>query len=142
MSDSVAGGSVPAGNDTERYYRSITDPTAHFIGVFHDLVRSSGIEVVGKYRKGTTPDAAEMLLETRSQPLSQILADMNKYSYNFYAELVLRALGAEQSGGPGTTAAGIDAVSAYLTSIGVGSDEYHIVNGSGLSRDAWMHPTA
>jgi D-alanyl-D-alanine carboxypeptidase/D-alanyl-D-alanine-endopeptidase (penicillin-binding protein 4) len=134
-------GSVPFDHTVEREYRAVQDPTAHFSAAFHDMMRQQGISVSGHYRRGLAPSTADIILQLRSQPLAQIVADMDKYSYNFHAEQVLRAVGAEVMGVPGTTEKGIQVVKDYLTEIGVDPSEYNIVNGSGLSRDAWVHPT-
>jgi D-alanyl-D-alanine carboxypeptidase/D-alanyl-D-alanine-endopeptidase (penicillin-binding protein 4) len=58
--------------------------------------------------------------------------DMNKYSSNFMAEVVLRTMGAEVHG-EGTSESGLRVVRDYLKSLGIGDDEYTVLNGSGLS---------
>jgi D-alanyl-D-alanine carboxypeptidase/D-alanyl-D-alanine-endopeptidase (penicillin-binding protein 4) len=135
-------GSVPIDQEVEREYRSIEDPTAHFMAAFHEQVRAQGISVSGRYRRGTVPGNAEIILQLRSQPLAQILADMDKYSYNFHAEQVLRALGAEVLGPPGTAEKGVAVIQGYLSEIGLPPSEYHLINGSGLSREIGVRPSA
>jgi D-alanyl-D-alanine carboxypeptidase/D-alanyl-D-alanine-endopeptidase (penicillin-binding protein 4) len=66
--------------------------------------------------------------------------DMNKYSSNFIAEQVLKALGASNSSGPGSTLKGVEKISAYLESLGISNEEYVLVNGSGLSRRIVLRP--
>lgn len=135
-------GSVPSDQEEEREYRTILDPTAYFMGEFHDLMRERGITITGRYRRGTAPTNADIVMQVRSPPLAQIVADMDKYSYNFHAEQVLKTLGAEVVGPPGTTEKGLQVVREYFTEIGVEPSDYHVVNGSGLSRDTWFHPSA
>jgi serine-type D-Ala-D-Ala carboxypeptidase/endopeptidase (penicillin-binding protein 4) len=135
-------GSVPIDQEVEREYRSVEDPTAHFIAAFREQVRAQGITVSGRYRRGTVPGDAEIIQQLRSPPLAQILADMDKYSYNFHAEQVLRALGAEVLGAPGTVEKGVAVVQGYLSEIGLEPTDYHLVNGSGLSRGTAMRPSA
>ncbi len=137
----VVTGSVPAGQVVEREYRTVLDPTAHFMGAFHDMMRQRGITISGRYRRGSTPSSADIAMQVRSQPLSQILADMDKYSYNFHAEQVLKAVGAEVLGPPGTTQKGLDVVRSYLAELGVEGSGVRLVNGSGLSRDVRMAPS-
>jgi D-alanyl-D-alanine carboxypeptidase/D-alanyl-D-alanine-endopeptidase (penicillin-binding protein 4) len=117
------------------------DPTAHFIAATTQMMAAEGVVVTGKHRRGATPTTADLVLEHRSSALSAILMDMNKHSNNFMAEQVLRALGAEAFGLPGTTEKGLRAVSDYLSSLGIDGSEYVLVNGSGLSRSALMRPS-
>jgi D-alanyl-D-alanine carboxypeptidase/D-alanyl-D-alanine-endopeptidase (penicillin-binding protein 4) len=61
-----------------------------------------------------------------------VIRPLNKNSNNFYAEMVLKTLGAEYKGAPGSTQAGIEAVGSYLESIGIAKGSYRMSNGSGL----------
>jgi D-alanyl-D-alanine carboxypeptidase/D-alanyl-D-alanine-endopeptidase (penicillin-binding protein 4) len=137
----VLTGTLPEDAGTDKYYRSIVDPTAHFMAAFQEMLALHGIQVTGKHRRGVVPTSPELLFEARSDSLASILADMNKSSNNFMAEQVLRTLGAEVYGLPGTTEKGLRVVSDYLTSLGVDPSEYRLVNGSGLSRDILVRPT-
>jgi D-alanyl-D-alanine carboxypeptidase/D-alanyl-D-alanine-endopeptidase (penicillin-binding protein 4) len=135
-------GTVPSDAPVERERRSVLDPTAHFIAVFRDLAAAHGITVGGKVRRAPVPGGAKLLFEARSAPLTTILMDMNKYSNNFIAEQVLKAIAAEATGKPGTVAAGLEQIATYLDSLGVKATDLRLVNGSGLSRDARLTPAA
>lgn len=134
-------GTVPADAEADHFYRTILDPTAHFMAAFGEMLTEQGIAVKGHHVRGTTPTDGDLVLQHRSDELSQILMDMNKRSNNFMAETVLRTIGAEQFGLPGTTAKGLQAVSEYLGSLGIDKSEYTLVNGSGLSRDVRLRPS-
>jgi D-alanyl-D-alanine carboxypeptidase/D-alanyl-D-alanine-endopeptidase (penicillin-binding protein 4) len=58
--------------------------------------------------------------------------DVNKTSNNFMAEQLLKTLGAETGGRPGTWQKGIDAVAAFLDKLGIARADYKMTNGSGL----------
>ena len=58
--------------------------------------------------------------------------DLNKRSSNFAAEQVLRTLGAEVVGRPGTWDKGLEAVARYLDSLGIARNSYRMSNGAGL----------
>lgn len=138
----VVSGSVPSSATPEREYRTVADPSAYFRAVFADLLESQGVRVTGRHRMGSTPTSGGRRLHTlRSPALSSVLMDMNKLSNNFIAETVLRTVGAEVHGQPGTTANGLRAMSDYLTSLGLDPGSYRIVNGSGLSRDTTFAPS-
>lgn len=134
-------GSVPVDElDRTTLRRTVADPTAHFIAAFHAKMRERDIDVSGRYSRGTTPTDAKLLLSVDSPPLSQIAAEMNKSSLNFYAEQVLRTLGAEMTG-DGSTRGGLAVVGEYLASLGVPPGDAVLINGSGLSRDIRLKPS-
>ncbi len=133
-------GSVPQGGAPRWLYRTVTDPTSHFSAVFADLAEAAGLRVEGGYRRGETPDGAEVLVSRRSPPLPVVLLEMNKHSLNLHAEQVLRAVGAQATGGTGTTQAGLQVIEAYLDSLSIPEEERVLVNGSGLARDAAFSP--
>ncbi|MEE2749971.1 MAG: D-alanyl-D-alanine carboxypeptidase/D-alanyl-D-alanine-endopeptidase, partial [Myxococcota bacterium] len=88
-------GRVPAGSGTLRYYRSVADPTAYFGAALETLMKSHGIRVRGHFLESTVPaQGVRTVAQLRSPPLAAILMEMNKYSSNFMAEQVLKAVGA------------------------------------------------
>ena len=76
-----------------------------------------------------TPDEAKSVASVDSAPLSLLVRHMNQISDNFYAEMLLKNLGARFAGG-GTTAAGASVVRGFENAHGIRSQ---IVDGSGLS---------
>lgn len=134
-------GNSPLGSETTRVYRSVADPTAHFMGVFEHLLKERGLKWKGRLVKGSTPADARLLVRHSSDPLATVLAQMNKRSSNIMAEHVLKVVGGAAAGGPGSTPAGVAAMQAYLDELGIPRGEYALVNGSGLSRDIRLRPS-
>ncbi len=134
-------GSIPAEAAPSRMYRTIIDPMAQFMSVFGGHMEDRGIEVAGDHRSGRIEDGLRIVARKESASLPTILARMNKYSSNFVAEHVLKAVGAEVYGVPGTTEKGLRVVAEYLESLGAEQDEFTLVNGSGLSRDIELRPS-
>ncbi len=136
-------GQVPLDSEVLRYYRTVDRPTDHFMAVFADLLKKQGIKVRGKFVDGTTPDDEDTVLVARSdsEPLGTLIRQVMKQSNNLMAEHVLKTVGAEVYGLPGTTAKGLQAVGAYLDGLGIPRNEYVLVNGSGLSLDARIRPS-
>lgn len=134
-------GTMPADDEATHTYRTVVDPTAHFMAAFREMLGSQGITITGKHVRGKTPTDGNLLLEHRSEPLTQILMDMNKSSNNFMAETVLRTVGAEMYGLPGTSEKGLKAVGEYLGTLGIKGTDYTAVNGSGLSRLTRLSPS-
>jgi D-alanyl-D-alanine carboxypeptidase/D-alanyl-D-alanine-endopeptidase (penicillin-binding protein 4) len=105
---------------------------------FADKLKAIGVKVAGGAHIGTAPAQATLLATVWSPPLSALLAHMNTVSDNYYAETLIKAIGAAYGQG-GTTARGAAVVRAFTREIGFSS---HVVDGSGLSyRDA-VSPSA
>ncbi len=134
-------GAVPMGTDPVKMYRAVSLPRVYFMQVFESLMKQRGIEVTGKFRAGKSPKGARILSRMDSDTLPIILARMNKFSSNFMAEHVLKSVGAEVDGAPGTTDKGLDAIKEYLESLGNDVSDLELVNGSGLSRDIRLRPS-
>jgi D-alanyl-D-alanine carboxypeptidase/D-alanyl-D-alanine-endopeptidase (penicillin-binding protein 4) len=73
-------------------------------------------------------------------PLSLILRGLNKFSNNFVAEQILKTIGAEIHGPPGTTLNGLRAMDEYMQSLKYKPEEFSILDGSGLSRQNRLSP--
>jgi serine-type D-Ala-D-Ala carboxypeptidase/endopeptidase (penicillin-binding protein 4) len=97
---------------------------------FVKALRADGVRVDGATGIGTPSGEVRTVAEVLSPPVSELIADTNIPSDNFYAETLLKDLGAT-FGGAGTTAAGAGVVRAQLAAFGV---HPRIVDGSGLSR--------
>ena len=99
-----------------------------------------GITVRGAAVIGTIPKKASLLSVYESEPLPSIISEANKASDNFVAEQLLKTLGAEVLGAPGTTAKGVQAVQQFLAELDIPQDAYFLENGSGLSRNNRLSP--
>jgi D-alanyl-D-alanine carboxypeptidase/D-alanyl-D-alanine-endopeptidase (penicillin-binding protein 4) len=75
-----------------------------------------------------------MIYVAQSETLDIILKQMNKHSSNFIAETLIKTLGAEARGAPGSFAKGIDVVEEFLEKeVGLPRGSYVMKNGSGLN---------
>lgn len=103
--------------------------------VYRELLRRQGIFVAGKTAPGSLPASAELAGELKSPPLSELVAHMNTTSDNFFAEILLKDIGADRFGarGTGSTADGRRAATAELRSLGVDMSGVTWSDGSGLS---------
>jgi D-alanyl-D-alanine carboxypeptidase/D-alanyl-D-alanine-endopeptidase (penicillin-binding protein 4) len=139
-------GDVPLGSDPEVHYRAVGNPLAFTISAVEKVFRDERMKFTGRVkvgetpRPGTGPKDAKLLIDMASPPLHEIANHTNKYSSNLMAEQILKALGAEIKGLPGTTSKGVGAVSEYLAQIGVPVGTYTMINGSGLARDTRFTP--
>jgi len=74
-----------------------------------------------------------------SPPLSKIIAIVNKPSQNFYADMLLKVIGAKATG-EGSWSKGEDVVKDLLTTAGVDARSLNMADGSGLSRMDYVEP--
>jgi D-alanyl-D-alanine carboxypeptidase/D-alanyl-D-alanine-endopeptidase (penicillin-binding protein 4) len=89
----------------------------------------------GNVRAGPVPPEAQLLLRQESEPLANLVRDMNKFSSNVMARHLFLALSAEPGGFGGEPAASARIVSAWLRGRRIEAPELAIENGSGLSRN-------
>jgi D-alanyl-D-alanine carboxypeptidase/D-alanyl-D-alanine-endopeptidase (penicillin-binding protein 4) len=124
-------GSVPNGILGVSYRRRVDDPLFHAGHIFAEALERAGMGGRRTVATGTGPSALPLLASHESQPLSALLHRVGKFSDNFYAEMILKVMGAER-GTPGTSARGTQASQAILVRAGVAPDAATIINGSGL----------
>jgi D-alanyl-D-alanine carboxypeptidase/D-alanyl-D-alanine-endopeptidase (penicillin-binding protein 4) len=99
-------------------------------------LNGAGVAIPTQVALGATPASATRVAILESPPLTKIVNTTDVYSDNFFAEMVVKLLGA-RFGGAGTTAAGAAVVSAFARSLGSG---VHAVDGSGLTRSNLASP--
>ena len=100
-------------------------------------LRHAGVAVTGGTTAGVASADAVQLADVESPPLSALVRHMDVYSDNFYAEMLLKEVGAVQGSG-GSAAAGLAVERRLLTAAGVPLAGVRMVDGSGLSAlDRW-----
>ena len=143
-------GAIPKSDAGYAQELAIGDPALYAAEVLRDSLLKHGISIRGdavarhRFPDETTeapPKPGAVLAEHRSPPLFDLLQVVDKVSQNLHAEMFLREV-AVASGHPGSRAAGLAAMDEFLASIGVASTEYQFTDGSGLSRDTLVSPTA
>lgn len=114
---------------------NVENPTFYAGGVFRKALQQEGVTFGGSLRSGVTPAGVDPLAVSFSRPLTAIVKDLNKYSVNFIAEMLLKFLGATFRGEPGTAAKGVQVVKEeFLTGkVGVSTQGMVMADGSGLS---------
>jgi D-alanyl-D-alanine carboxypeptidase/D-alanyl-D-alanine-endopeptidase (penicillin-binding protein 4) len=111
----------------------VDDPALAAAQAFRRRLVELGIRVSGRAVTGVADPDAVRLARVISPPLALIVRRMNRDSDNFYAEILLKQLGAHERG-RGTTAAGAAVAFEELVERGVTTEGVRIVDGSGLSR--------
>jgi D-alanyl-D-alanine carboxypeptidase/D-alanyl-D-alanine-endopeptidase (penicillin-binding protein 4) len=105
--------------------------------LFRLELRHAGVAVTGGTAVGVASADAVQVADVESPPLSVLVRHMDVYSDNFYAEMLLKEIGAVQGGG-GSAAAGLAVTRQLLGEAGVPLAGVRMVDGSGLSLlDRW-----
>jgi D-alanyl-D-alanine carboxypeptidase/D-alanyl-D-alanine-endopeptidase (penicillin-binding protein 4) len=113
--------------------RTVDRPALAAAKAFRKALVAAGIAVGGKAATGPAPTGAPMFAVVRSRIVSALVRHMNKISDNFYAEMLVKHLGARLRD-KGTTAAGCAVVRRVLDARNVPLARVRIADGSGLSR--------
>jgi serine-type D-Ala-D-Ala carboxypeptidase/endopeptidase (penicillin-binding protein 4) len=118
--------------------RSETGRPALFAAqLFRSALRHAGVTVHGTAVVGVATAGAVPLAEVESPPVSALVRHMDVYSDNFYAEMLLKEIGAVQGSG-GSAADGLTVTRRLLAAAGVPLTTVRMVDGSGLSLvDRW-----
>ena len=112
-------------------------PAAFAARALWAALKNDGVSIRGASGAATTPSGVAQLAQVPSPTVAQLLALMLPPSDNFFAETLVKDLGAGY-GGAGTTAAGAAVISSTVASLlGI---HPHIVDGSGLSEEDRTSP--
>jgi D-alanyl-D-alanine carboxypeptidase/D-alanyl-D-alanine-endopeptidase (penicillin-binding protein 4) len=112
--------------------RVVDDPALAAARALTRELERAGVRVARRPRAAAPPREGVRLASVRSAPLWKLVRTMNKQSDNFYAEMLLKHLGAEVRG-DGTAAAGARVVRRTLARRGVPLAGVRVADGSGLS---------
>lgn len=127
-------GSIGPRESPFRIYRRIYGPEKHFGSVLVTMLQQRGVKVRHSVLEGRVPDGARLVLVDRSSTLTEIVADLNHYSNNIIAETLIKAMGAEVLGAPGTFGNGLAVARTFLEEkVGFTKGSYTFENGSGLN---------
>ena len=128
------GGAVYRGSQPVEVTLTVPDPVAYFGAALRAALAEEGVELA------TEPVASRRypvgVWETIAVHRSDLLTTLevqNKKSQNFYAESVLKTLGAEACR-RGDWAGGTEAVRELLDRLGLPRNSYQLTDGSGMSR--------
>ena len=127
---------------SEKRWVSVHNPALYLATTFKETLEKHGIEVFGNVRLIDKRDSFSSNLERIAQTTStmeQTVLVTNKRSQNFYAEQILKTLGAHIKG-KGNLKMGIEVLDDLLNKLGFHPEEYQIEDGSGLSKGNKLSP--
>lgn len=118
-------------------FKNITQPDLWSGYNLRSFLLQRGIEVKGAIKTGATPAGSKLLAEFEGKDIQAILADMNKFSNNYVAEMLTKNMAA-LSDPPGSIDKGMKVVNQYMKDLGVPESQYDLYNPSGLTRQNKM----
>jgi D-alanyl-D-alanine carboxypeptidase/D-alanyl-D-alanine-endopeptidase (penicillin-binding protein 4) len=132
----LSGLSFNSGYSTPSATGFASDPAITAVATLDASLREAGVSISPSVALGTAPPFSTELARVESPPLSSIVNTTDVYSDNFFAEMLMKLLGA-RFGGAGTTAAGAEVVEVFARGHESG---VHAVDGSGLTRSNRASP--
>jgi D-alanyl-D-alanine carboxypeptidase/D-alanyl-D-alanine-endopeptidase (penicillin-binding protein 4) len=134
----TVGGTVGQNLKEVVVFKNITQPDLWAGYNLKAFLAQRGVELTGTVKNGVTPEKAEVLAESESKAIEQIVADMNKFSNNYVAEMLTKNLGVAKKPKGATLVDGVQMINEHLKNIGVPTEQYLIESPSGLTRENKM----
>jgi D-alanyl-D-alanine carboxypeptidase/D-alanyl-D-alanine-endopeptidase (penicillin-binding protein 4) len=125
--------SAACGEKVRNY--SVLGHTQYVHALFTMLWKELGGVLTGVARDADTPAGAKLLFAHQTQPLADIVRDINKFSNNVMARQLYLNLGAIALGPPATGDKSVRAIKQWLASRKLVFPDLVLENGSGLSRN-------
>lgn len=121
-----------------KVFRAALEEQGVLVGPDIEILRTSRLEAA---TGGEPPPALRRVVvaEHVSLPLPEALRVINKLSQNLHAEMLLRTMGREVKNF-GSLTAGVEVVEEFLKRAGAEPNSYHLVDGSGVSRQNLVSP--
>jgi D-alanyl-D-alanine carboxypeptidase/D-alanyl-D-alanine-endopeptidase (penicillin-binding protein 4) len=132
----LSGLSFNSGYSTPGANSFASDPALTAAGALGAALRQAGVRIASSVALATAPPFSTELARVESPPLTEIVNTTDVYSYNFFAEMLIKLLGA-RFGGAGSTVAGAQVVEGFARGHG---SAVHAVDGSGLTRSNRASP--
>ncbi|MCK6597285.1 MAG: D-alanyl-D-alanine carboxypeptidase/D-alanyl-D-alanine-endopeptidase [Bdellovibrionaceae bacterium] len=115
-------------------YKNISDPDIWSAENLKLFLTQRNIQVTGKVINRKTPSEAQVVAEYESKPIEHILADMNKFSNNYVAEMLTKNLSLQKNS-IGSLTEGVKIINEFLKKLNLDKNSYEFYNPSGLTRD-------
>jgi D-alanyl-D-alanine carboxypeptidase/D-alanyl-D-alanine-endopeptidase (penicillin-binding protein 4) len=103
-------------------------------GLFRALWMETGGQFNGEIQQAPLPITAELVTDMQSDPLSEIVHKLNKYSNNVMTRLVLLTLDKEVNQHAASASGATQLIKDWFSRIGIDPQGLQLENGSGLSR--------
>jgi len=113
---------------------ALYEPQDYLAGMVRQLWSEMGGSWKGTVREGSVPPSARLLYVHESEPLAELVRDINKFSNNVMARQLFLTIGAERGTPPGRTEEAARVIRQWVAAKKINAPELVLQNGSGLSR--------
>jgi len=127
-------GAYPAACGEREMNVALYQPEDYVTGMVRELWTELGGWWGGIAREGVVPPQARLVYTQESEPLAQVVRDINKFSNNVMARQLYLTIAAEAGEVPARPDAAFASIKRLLEAKGVKAPELVMENGSGLSR--------
>jgi D-alanyl-D-alanine carboxypeptidase/D-alanyl-D-alanine-endopeptidase (penicillin-binding protein 4) len=127
-------GAYPAVCGEKELNVALFEPQEYVAAMVKQLWGEMGGTWTGVVRQGSASPAARLVYVHESEPLAQVVRDINKFSNNVMARQLYLTVAAEMGGPPARPELALVSIRQLLKAKGVKAPELVIENGSGLSR--------
>jgi len=125
-------------NEAGPFAVAIENPAAFFAFLLQENLTKAGIKTEGQFVEKTIGrDSDFKMLAEYNTTIADCLARCNKDSFGLAAEALIKTIAVNRglTLGTGSWTQGRDAVSLYLSALGVDKGEFYVDDGRGLSRE-------
>lgn len=136
------GGKLGVNSKEVVIFKNITSPEIWAGSNLKIFLAQRGVVVKGKIRSGKVPVEAQTLAESESKSTEAMVADMNKFSNNYVAEMLTKLMVSMSGKESASLADGMKILNEHMKALGVPEKEYELYNPSGLTRDNKMSANA
>ena len=126
-------GEISKNSVEKAIFKSISEPDLWSGNQLKSFLKQRGIIVQGQVRPGLVPVTARLVATAESKSISEVLADMNKFSNNFVAEMLTKDIAAQEVKQNASLKQGVDVIRQQLKNIGLTEKDFVIDNPSGFS---------
>ena len=126
-------GEISKNSDEKAIFKSITEPDLWSGNQLKSFLKQRGIILHGGVRRGLVPTSARLVATAESKSISEVLADMNKFSNNFVAEMLTKDLAAQDVKQNASLKQGVDSIRQQVKNLGLTDKDFTIDNPSGFS---------
>lgn len=130
-------GSIATGESEQVVYKSITQPDYWAGYNFKAFMAQQGITYSGDVQKKKVPPQADLLVTFKSKPLKDLVADMNKFSNNYVAEMLTIAMADDR---PATLNRGLEKTHKWLNKMGWIDKNFVFTNPAGFTNQNQIRP--
>lgn len=131
----IVSGTLGSSSKEVTVFKNITQPDLWSGYNLKSFLKQRNISLTGSIRNGVLPADGVMVAESESKPVEVIVGDMNKFSNNYVAEMLIKNIGTLNRKQGVSLEDGITVFNSHLKKLGISKEECKLESPSGLSRE-------